>query len=59
MAVMVGAGVGVGAASAGGGGGDLFWPYVTRAAEILTTFSKSDSVVKEGVAEEQCLQGVG
>lgn len=41
----------------GGGSGDLFWPYVTRAAEILTTFSKSDSVVKEGVAEDQCLQG--
>ncbi|CAM9816607.1 unnamed protein product, partial [Ectocarpus sp. 12 AP-2014] len=25
---------------------------------ILTTFSKSDGVVKEGVAEEHCLQGV-
>lgn len=55
-----GRGVGVaGAAAAGGGVGDLFWPYVTRAAEILTTFSKSDGAVKEGVAEDQCLQGEG
>ena len=46
-----GAGFGV------GGEGDLTWPYLTRAAEILTTFSKSDSVVKEGVAEDQCLTG--
>lgn len=48
---------GGGNGAGGGNGGDLFWPYVTRAAEILTTFSKSDSVVKEGVAEDQCLQG--
>lgn len=41
----------------GGSGGELYWPYLTRAAEILTNFSKSDSVVKEGVAEEQCLKG--
>lgn len=43
----------------GPGGGELYWPYLTRAAEILTNFSKSDSVVKEGVAQEQCLQGNG
>lgn len=59
VAVMRAAGSGMGAVGTGapGGGADLFWPYLTRAAEILTTFSKSDSVVKEGVAEEQCLEG--
>ncbi|CBN77119.1 MEKK and related serine/threonine protein kinases amardillo repeat-containing protein [Ectocarpus siliculosus] len=60
MAIVVGTTGAAAAAAAGGGGGggDMFWPYVTRAAEILTTFSKSDGVVKEGVAEEHCLQGV-
>ncbi|CAM9912715.1 unnamed protein product, partial [Ectocarpus fasciculatus] len=57
MAIVVGTAGAAAAAAAAAAGGDMFWPYVTRAAEILTTFSKSDGVVKEGVAEEHCLQG--
>lgn len=52
------------AASGGGTGGtgaadpaDLVWPYLSRATEILTTFSKGDSKIKEGMAEKQCLKG--
>lgn len=47
----------IGGPGGGGMAAELYWPYLTRAAEILMNFSKSDSVVKEGVAEEQCLQG--
>ncbi|CAM9364055.1 unnamed protein product [Discosporangium mesarthrocarpum] len=52
-----------GAASAPGGVGrgvstESLWPYVDRAAQILTNFSKSDRVVKEGLAEQQCLGGI-
>lgn len=48
------------AASGGGGAADsadLVWRYLLRAVEILTTFSKSDSAVKGGMAEDQCLKG--
>lgn len=51
------------AASGGGGAAgttdtvDLVWPYLSRATEILTTFSKGDSKIKEGMAEEQCMKG--
>ena len=51
------------AASGGGGSAgttdtvDLVWPYLSRATEILTTFSKGDSKIKEGMAEEQCMKG--
>lgn len=47
-----------GGGGGGGGGSELYMTYLTRAAAILTTFSKSNGVVKEGLAEEKCLQGV-
>ena len=36
---------------------DLSWPYLDKCAQILTSFSRSDKIVKEGMASDACLAG--